>query len=346
MMALYRHIIVPLDGSELSAQALPAARMLAQAAGARITLARSFTAAPDWQVDAERGRYSGALALAEHDRVSAYLLAQRRQLEKFGVSVPIDTLAREGAPVGVITGLAGEHPDALIVMSTHGRSGFSRLVMGSVTSRVVGGVQNPVFTVRCNDDESPVPMESVDQIIVPLDGSKFAERALDHAAEIAQLFGARMTLCQSTHGADYFSGRADWTRLDGEGGLHFGGPAALSERLSELSVDYLHRIARRLESHFGITGVRLVNTHAAAPDAIAELAREPAQSLVVMTTHGRSGVGRALLGSVADRVVRHSPAPALLVRGPLAGGFGAVEAAADQRRGVSALRQEPALAGV
>lgn len=346
MMALYKHIIVPLDGSELSAQALPATRMLAQAAGARITLVRSFTAAPGWQVNAERGRYSGALANAEHDRIAAYLLTEKRQLEKFGVSWPIDTLVREGAPVGVITRLAAEHPEALIVMSTHGRGGFSRLMMGSVTSRVVGGVQNPVFTVRCNDDETPVPMESIDHIIVPLDGSKFAERALDHAAAMAQLFGARMTLCQSTHGADYFSDRTDWTRLDGEGGLHFGGPAALSERLSELSVDYLHRIARRLEARFGITGVRLVNTHAAAPDAIAELAREPAQSLVVMTTHGRSGVGRALLGSVADRVVRHSPAPTLLVRGPLAAGFGATAAVEVNRRETPALRREPALAGV
>lgn len=347
MMALYQHIIVPLDGSELSAQALPAARMLAQAAGARITLLRSFTAAPNWQVNAQQGRYSGALSIAEHDRIAAYLLTQKRQLEKFGVTRPINTLVKEGPPVGVITRLAAEHPEALLVMSTHGRGGFSRLVMGSVTSRVVGGVQNPVFTVRCNDDETPVPMESVEHIILPLDGSRFAERALDYAAELARLFGARMTLCQSTHGADYFSDRTDWTRLNGEGGLHYGGPAALSERLSELSVDYLHRIARRLEAHHGITGVRLVNTHAAAPDAIAELAREPAQSLVVMTTHGRSGVGRALLGSVADRVVRHSPAPTLLVRGATAAGFGAM-AAVDDRRGlgVSALRQEAALAGV
>ena len=346
-MALYKHIIVPLDGSELAAQALPAARMLAQAAGAPITLVRSYTAVPNWQADAQRGRHSGTMAVAEHDRVAAYLLAQKQRLERFGVAAPIDTLAKEGTPVGVITGLAAEHPEALLVMSTHGRGGLSRLVMGSVTSKVVGSVQNPVFTVRGNADESPVPMETVEQVIVPLDGSRFAERALKHAVGICELFGARLTLCQSTHGADYFDNGIDWTRLDGAGGLHYGSPAALTERMSELSVDYLHRIARRLEADFGITGVRLVNTHAAAPYAIAELAREPAQSLVVMTTHGRSGVGRALLGSVADRVVRQAPAPTLLVRGPLpaATGFGAALANVRLDAGAS-LQREAALAGV
>ena len=347
-MALYRHIIVPLDGSEWSAQALPAARMLAQAAGAPLTLVRAFTAVPHWQADAQQGRHSGTMAAAEHDRVAAYLLAQKQRLERFGVAVPIDTLAKEGSPVGVITRLAAAHPEALLVMSTHGRGGLSRLVMGSVTSKVVGGVQNPVFTVRGNADETPVPMETVEHIIVPLDGSRFAERALEHAVSLSGLFGARLTLCQSTHGADYFNDRTDWMRLDGAGGLHYGSPAALSQRMSELSVDYLHRIARRLESDFGIAGVRLVNTHAAAPDAIAELAREPAQSLVVMTTHGRSGVGRALLGSVADRVVRQAPAPTLLVRGPLpaATGFGAVETLRRPRPVSAPQRREGALAGV
>ena len=72
-MTLYKHIIVPLDGSSLSAQALPAARMVAQASGAEMTLVRAYTAGPDWHADAGHGRYTGSMAAAEHDRVVAYL---------------------------------------------------------------------------------------------------------------------------------------------------------------------------------------------------------------------------------------------------------------------------------
>ncbi len=317
-MAMYKHIIVPLDGSELSAQALPVARMMAQQTGASLTLVRSFEAMPAWQADVSHGRYSGAMAASEYDRVFAYLTGEKQRLEKLGVTTPVHLEVREGPAVEVITGLAGWHSDALIVMSTHGRSGFSRMVMGSVTSRVVGSsVKNPVLVVCNKEDGLPMVLDAVEHVIVPLDGSKFAEAALPHAAEMARTFGARVTLYQSTPGVEYFQSHTDWGRMNGEAGFDFGGPTEMASRQGELSRDYLHRMAVEMETRFGISGVAFVHSSRSAADAIVKLASESENSLVVMTTHGRSGVGRALLGSVADRVVRQSPAPTLLVRGSM-----------------------------
>ena len=294
-MALYKHIIVPLDGSELSAQALPVARLMAQTTGAPMSLVRSASTIPDWQADAGLEHYTASLAIAERDRMAGYLAGERLRLQKQGVTSPIHIEPLEGSAVEAITSMAAGHPGSLIVMSTHGRSGFSRMVMGSVTSRVVGSVKNPVLVVCNKEDGSTMVLDAVEHVIVSLDGSKFAEAALPHAAEMARTFGARVTLYQSTSGVEYFQSHTDWGRLNGEAGFNFGGPTELASRLGELSREYLHRMAVEMETRFGISGVAGANSSRNAADAIVKLASENANSLVVMTTHGRSGVGRALL---------------------------------------------------
>ena len=79
-MALYKHIIVPLDGSETSAQALPVARLMARTTGAPMSLVRSVNAIPDWQADAGLERYTASLAIAERDRMAGYLAGARLRL--------------------------------------------------------------------------------------------------------------------------------------------------------------------------------------------------------------------------------------------------------------------------
>ena len=319
-MALYKHIIAPLDGSELSEQSLPAAHLIAQATGAEVTLVRGFQSAPQWQVDVSHGRHSGSLAAAEHDRVFAYLSTKKRALQDMGVASEIHVAPTEGAPVDAITRTAASHPDGLIVMSTHGRSGLTRMMVGSVTARVVRAVKNPTLVVRCNSEGRLLLGERFDNIIVPLDGSRFAQHALHHAAGLAALTGAKLTLCQSTQGSDYFETHTEWGRMDGEAGVRLGGPSELSDKVSDLSVDYLQGRAADMEATFGLRDVGIANYRGMASEAIVNLAGELGNALVVMTTHGRRGVGRAILGSVADQVVLTSPAPTLLVRGPVAKG--------------------------
>ena len=320
-MTLFNHIIVPLDGSELSARALPAASLMARVSGAPMTLLRSYDPIPYWQVDAGLGRFRGSMALAEHDRVEALLRADQQQLERQGIDVPIDLAACEGPPHEAIINRAIRQPGALVAMSTHGRGGLSRMLMGSVTAKVVRAISNPTLIVRCNETDCPVVPRHIDNVIVPLDGSGFAESALPYAAELALAFGAPVTLVRTTPDADYFRLNTEWGDGHGVADIKYYDPYRLASQLSESAQHYLWRQADLLSSRYPALEVEATHALNSPSERVIALTRQLGNPLVVMATHGRRGLGRALLGSVADRIVRHSPAPTLLVRGPATGGL-------------------------
>lgn len=315
-MALFNNIIVPLDGSELSAQALPAACVLAAASGASMTLMRSYEPVPQWQADAGQGRFRGSMAVAEHDRISALLRAEQQILESRRVYTPIEVAAREGPAHEEIINLANQRPNAMIAMSTHGRGGISRMLMGSVTAKVVRAVCNPTLIVRCNERDCPVVPRHLESIIVPLDGSAFAESALPYAQELAAQFGARLKLVRTTPDSDYFRMNAEWGAAHNVSTMKQYDPEKTAARLSEVAKAYLWRKADELSAQFQAFDVEAVHRLESPSDAVIGLTRQVDNGLVVMATHGRRGIGRALLGSVADRIVRHSQLPTLLVRGP------------------------------
>ena len=320
-MALFNNIIVPLDGSELSAQALPAASVMAKASGASMTLLRSFVSIPEWQINAGQGRFRSSMAVAEHDRVLALLRAEKQLLEARGMGMQIDVMAFEGPAHDAIINLANQQPDAMIAMSTHGRGGFSRMLMGSVTAKVVRAVCNPTLIVRCNATDCPVVPQHLDNIIVPLDGSDFAENALPYGQELAAAFGARLTLVRTTPDSEYFRVNTEWgTGHDFSTAKHFD-PDNLAARLSESAKAYLWRKADELSAQFPAFEVEAVHRLEAPSETVIGLTRQLDNGLVVMASHGRRGIGRALLGSVADRIVRHSQMPTLLVRGPVRQGL-------------------------
>ena len=314
-MTLCNNIIVPLDGSKLSAQALPAARLMANATRAPITLVRSFEGAPDWQVDAGRGRFSSAMAAGEHDRTVADLASIRRRMEHWGVETPIFVEAHQEPAHQAIIAMANRDPGAMVVMSTHGRGGFSRMLTGSVTAKVVNAVRNPTLIVRCNKTDCPVVPQFFENIIVPLDGTGFAEHALDYAGELATTFGTRITLFRSTPGAEFFRTYSDWEHFDGMG-HSLNAPEAMAHNLAHTSEEYLWRKADALRARFPLFDVDVMNSRENPQNGIVRLANRLDNALVVMATRGRRAVGRALLGSVGDHVVRHSNTPTLLVRGP------------------------------
>ena len=324
-MALCNNIIVPLDGSKLSAQALPAAKLMANATRAPVTLLRSFGPLPHWQTDAKHGRFSAAVAAGERDRARADLTRVKQRMEHWGVEPPIFIEAQEGPAHEAIINLANRNPDAMIVMSTHGRGGLSRMLTGSVTARVVRGVGNPTLIVRCNPRDCPVAPRRFDHIIVPLDGSGFAEHALDYAGGLATAFGASVTLFRATPNAEYFRANSGWTHFDGATGFRYNDPLEIATQLAQASREYLWQKADALRARFPIFDVEVVNSPENPADAIVKLTERLDNGLVVMATHGRRGVERALFGSVADHVVRHSNFPTLLARRPMRSETPAVE---------------------
>ena len=316
-MTLFNNIIVPLDGSELSAKALPAASMMASALGAPITLLRSFDSVPGWQVDATQGRFKGSMAVAEHDRVAAWLRAEKERLEHSGVMSPISVKAQDGPASESIINLARQEPGALIAMSTHGRGGISRMLMGSVTAKVVRAVSNPTLIVRCNEHDCPVVPPHFENIIVPLDGSAFAETALPFAEGLALALGARVMLVRTTPDSEYLRSSSEWGAYHRALDPKYRVPEKLAVRLSEEARTYLWHKADQMSARSPALDVEAEHSLGVPSQKVIRMTGELDTPLVVMATQGRRGIGRALLGSVADRVVRYSPAPTMLVRGPL-----------------------------
>ena len=207
---------------------------------------------------------------------------------------------------------AGEDPDALIVMTTHGRGGLARWALGSMAGRVLHSVSNPVLVVRASAAE--VVPAGVRNMLVPLDGSDLAELSLEHASNLAAALDASVSLVRATHTLEYYRSRV-------------AGPAVAAGQSPESWIDdlmgedsdevtnYLIRVQRRLAAERPeIDRVETLHLlHDSPAQAIIDrVSVQP--TLVVMTSHGRGGLGRMLLGSVTDRVVRHSNAPVLVIR--------------------------------
>ncbi len=151
-----------------------------------------------------------------------------------------------------------------------------------------------------------------EHLLVALDGSPHAERVLEHTEALAKAFGSTVTLFRATVAAEELMAE---TAGSGQGVGDVGpmlDPTPILEAEREEAVSYLNAAAARLKQH-NLT----VNTeHFDGPPAeeIVERARALGVSLILMTTHGRSGLGRMVFGSVADAVLRHAPCPVLLVR--------------------------------
>ena len=138
--------------------------------------------------------------------------------------------------------------------------------------------------IRPRDGETPVPEAELKYVIVPLDGSPLAEQVLPHVVSLAKALDLTVTLLRVTT-------------------FHQNGPL----------VNYLAKIREKLE-RAGVPSVkcRTIGDHPA--ETIVNVARETPHSMVAMTTHGRSGIRRFMLGSVTDHVVRHCGEPVLVIR--------------------------------
>lgn len=185
----------------------------------------------------------------------------------------------------------------LVVISTHGRRGVQRMLLGSVTEEVVRKAPCPVLTVR--SDAEPSATDRVRRILVPVDFSDHARVALQHAKEIALTYGAEIHLLHvveevvypSAYGVEPPLQPTQQTLLRVEKTL---GTMAREE----LNEDHVH------------VSVKI----GYAPLTILEYAHNTDIDLVVIATHGRTGLDRFLIGSVAQRVIRRSPTPVFVVK--------------------------------
>jgi nucleotide-binding universal stress UspA family protein len=287
-------ILAPLDGSALSEEAVPYAVRLTQADGTRLVLAR--VVATTHPHDGAAGR-SDARTLEEAkmylDRVADGVRCQ-------GLSVDVDVL--RGDPSTELVSLSSRLPADVVVMATHGRTGPGRWVYGSVADELLRHVTTPILLVP--DKIRPAwSLGRAPKVLVTVDGSQLSEEIVQPLERLSALRQADVVLLLVI----------DWppcSAFVAEGGWYDLEP----EREVQPCLAYLDEVGERLRPFVNsvVTRVELGRM----PLQILEVAREECVDLIAMATHGRSGLGRLVLGSTATVVVQRAERPVLLVRPP------------------------------
>jgi nucleotide-binding universal stress UspA family protein len=287
------HVLFPTDFSEGAEPAFPQAVHFADWHDATLHIVNVRTSAQPDDLDTTRefpipfSTMRGWLERAAGDD------GERPSLDDVEIE---QTQIDSSAPAEAIVDYVDEHNIDLVVMGTHGRRGFDRIRFGSVTEEVVRTAPAPVLTVRA---QAPSSSPTVRRVLTPIDFSDASEHALRHAKEIALTYGAEIDLLHVVDAPMYPSAYE-------LGSFRFPIDEVIDqseESLADLARDIIgveHSVVTAVSGH----PVQEILDYVEANDV----------DLLVMATHGRTGLGRLMIGSVAERVVRQSPIPVFLVK--------------------------------
>ena len=305
---MLKRILVPLDGSPLAEAALGPAIALAERFGAEVFLVRTI------RVPVFPGADPPAQGDTQHE-AEGYLEHVSRRVKAAGVTV--QTAIPNDTPSAGIIDQARFHQVDLIVMSTHGRAWVDALLHPSVTMQVLAHTPAPLLawkpaeTAEAEDGRAALPRYMTDPtapIVVPLDGSLLAERALPIAEGMAQRFGNPLVLVSI---ADIPTGPWDYPYNVAEADR-----AVIQETQSHLKRKQQELVGRGLR-------VEAESAIGAQATSIEDCVQRNHAGLVVMAAHGRSGLGHRRLGSVAELLLRDIETPVLVVGiHPTASGVG------------------------
>ena len=301
---MLEHILVPLDSSKLSEQILPFIGHIVKSVHSRITLLHVVdTEAMPRIPENTHQELAEKLLKSERDLAHRYL---RTILDRIGGDAEaVSCEVIPGSPAEAIVSYAHSQGIGLIAMTTHGRSGLNRWFMGSVADKVLHAATVPLLLFRPQNVTAP-PAPQIQTVLLPLDGSPLAESAMPMAEFLARALALKVLVARAVP-TYAFPFSDPYT---------FGDPvysAELMEFATKDAADYLDKTVNCLRLK-GLKAERCLLLQGDTAGQIIDLAGRTTNVLVVMTTHGRSGLGRWVLGSVADRVVRGSGCPVLLVR--------------------------------
>jgi nucleotide-binding universal stress UspA family protein len=299
---MYKVIMVPTDGSGFDREAIRVALRIADRSEAKVLLVRVLATGQFFGVASEGTPIAPEVARSERNRALSELYAlaaECRVASKADITVDLHT----GPVADVLQGYARRNDVDLIVMSTHARSGISRLSLGSVTDSLIRHTTIPVLVVKPPVSYlNPQAGAAFRRMIVPLDGSQLAEQILPRVAELAQLVDAEITL------------------------LNVLIPHSYSQKvIVDPSLPWWDRDIGVAQTYLGVVAGRLrrdgvvVTTDIVIGDnvarAITDFASRERADLIAIATHGRGGVARLLRGSVADAIM-HSGKMSMLVFKP------------------------------
>lgn len=299
---MFHKLLVPLDGSTLAERALKPALILARPAHGSIILLRCLPFLPviTAQITSEhnwlRQDEPAELPL---EAAEAYLHAIQEAHQQSGVQLHSRLVVGDAA--GAIVDTAVAEAVDLIVMSSHGYSGLTRWLLGSVAESVLHSAPCPVLVIR-----SSAPIA---RMLITLDGSELAEQALVPGFEVARWLGAEVTLLRVNRPP--LVGQTGFDQVEWVFGADATDP---QEIVYEGAETYLHQLAHR--HAYGGRAVHTAVLDGSPAASILEYAADHQVDLIAMTTHGRTGLQRWIYGSVTDRVLHNFDGSMLIIRPP------------------------------
>lgn len=300
-MIQIRRILCPTDFSDFSRRALAHAVALGRWYEADVTLAHVVPFVPS-TATFPPGVSPLTLEPIDRERILEELSCFAAPVAAAGLRS--DVVVRDGNAAGEILDLAKTLPADLVVMGTHGRGGFERLVLGSVAEKVLRKAPCPVLTVPPPAEEAPAGAPALfERILCPVDFSPSSMKALDYALSIAQEAKASLTLLHVV----------EWSPDDEvREHRHFNVPEY--RRYLEEEARGMLRHAVPEEARLWCETRELVAV-GKPRDEIQRVARETGAHLIVMGVHGRGAIDLMLFGSTTHHVIRESHCPVLTIRG-------------------------------
>ncbi len=292
---MYERILVPLDGSSAAEIVLPYVEEIATKLGAEVTLVSvsEFTTA---EVDHLYRSYLEPLS----ERV-------QRELKDYGakeeVKVYSDVLL--GKPADEIIRYANESNVGLIAMASRGSSGRGPWLLGNIAAKVLQATSKSVLLIRSQASGAAFQQKRlVKKILLPLDGSKIGEAAIAHAEALARALGAEIVLFHVVQPVTvWVGGEVD----------EAGAAMVLDEEGQKASASaYLDDVVKPIKER-GLS-VSIVMGSGPPADCIIDYAEANAIDLIAMSSHGRSGIGRWVFGSVTDKVLHTGDTAVLVIR--------------------------------
>ncbi len=309
---MVRSILVPLDGSSFAEHALPMALTLARRAKADLSLVLVHVPLAAIYAETRHGletAYDPFLKKQEQD----YLASVAQRVQK-AANFRVRTLFAEGLITESIQKEVKAANADLIVMASHGRGAFKRFWLGSVADEMIRHAATPVLVVKPRTGLPDLGEETpLRQILIPLDGSALGEQAIEPATALGGLAEAHYTLLRTIKPAlplaiDYLQApmTPEYQEL-------FQKVQNLHQQEVKHAEEYVQGVSQRLAQRALRAETRVVSAEQPAA-AILEEASYAGANLIALATHGRGGLGRLWLGSVADKVVRASALPVLVCR--------------------------------
>ncbi len=311
---MFERILVPLDGSSVAERAIPAAASIARAFGGSVILL-SVVAPPvtpgKFSVPEE---YPKASTEEERASATAYLRGIAQSDKLAGIATEVQTLVGATAPM-ILSATQSLHAD-LIVLCTHGYTGFKRWRLGSVAEKVIRHAQIPVFVLPERGSEPATAVQQAVHALVALDGSSLSEVMLEPAASLtaglARAASQQGTL-QLMRVVDIPSGYGKFrSTVDS-----FYDAQMRAEAKQEYE-QYLETVAKRFSegelAKYNLAVTTVVATDPDVAEAIVQTAEQEKVDFTAMATHGRGGVQRWALGSITERVLHATMVPLFIMR--------------------------------